>query len=285
MRIYNAAGYTILFLYLLLASIFAPSTWNPILGAGVAFIYLLFIWFFGGIYLAVIVHMGIAHRALDFNEGFIKLITLMYSTAGMYVNPISWVNRHRLHHAYADKPGDPNKLDADGFWKTLYLIFFPYQCQADFARDEIFKSWTFRLVSNEYFALIAQFSSYGILWLLVRDWQYALLLWLSVRVFALYVNLIQNYWTHDRRFGTRRYPNDDDNAMNIGDWLPVTSTFSACLQNNHHHYSQLLRLSHDPSEYDFGFLVVRLIKKMGLVSATPSGLQKPRDIPLQELGF
>ena len=23
--------------------------------------------------------------------------------------------------------------------------------------------------------------------------------------------------------------------MNIGDWLPVIGTFSACLQNNHHH--------------------------------------------------
>ena len=285
MRIYNVAGYTVISIYLLLAGIFAPSAWSPLLGAGAAFIYLLFIWFFGGVYLAVILHMGIAHRALDFNEGFIKLITLMYNKAGIYVNPTTWVNRHRHHHAYSDKSGDPNKLDEDGFWKTLYLIFFPYKCQSNFATDEIFKSWLFRLVSNSYFAVFAQLSSYGLLWLLVRDWKYALLLWLGVRVFALYVNMIQNYWTHDRRFGARRYQNDDDNAMNINDWLPVTSTFSACLQNNHHHYSQLLRLSHDLREYDFGFLVVRLIKAMHLVTATPSGLQKPLDIPLQELGF
>ena len=41
--------------------------------------------------------------------------------------------------------------------------------------------------------------------------------------------------------------------MNIGEWLPVTATFSACLQNNHHHSPGLLRLSHEESEYDFGF--------------------------------
>lgn len=285
MRIYNVAGYTVISIHLLLAGIFAPTAWGPLLGAGVAFTYLLFVWFFGGVYLAVILHMGIAHRALDFNEGFIKLITLMYNTVGIYVNPTTWVDRHRHHHAYSDKPGDPNKLDEDGFWKTVYLILLPYKCQSNLATDDIFKSWIFRLVSNQYFAVLAQFSSLGILWLVVRDWRYALLLWVGVRVFALYVNMVQNYWTHDRRFGTRRYPNDDDNAMNISDWLPVTSTFSACLQNNHHHYSRLLRLSHDLSEYDFGFLVVRLIKAIRLVNATPSGLQKPNDIPLQELGF
>jgi fatty-acid desaturase len=37
---------------------------------------------------------------------------------GVYVDPVSWVNRHRLHHQFADHVGDPNKLDADGFWQT-----------------------------------------------------------------------------------------------------------------------------------------------------------------------
>ena len=40
----------------------------------------------------------------------------------------------------------------------------------------------------------------------------------------------------------------DDNAMNIGDWLPVMATFSACWQNNHHlsspapHHARLRRV-------------------------------------------
>src|SRR5439155_363152 len=95
-------------------------------------------------------------------------------------------------------------------------------------------------------------------------------LWCSVRLVGLWTNMVQNYWTHDRRFGARRY-HDDDNAMNIGDWLPVTATFSACLQNNHHHHPQFLRLSHAPEEYDFGFRVVRLMKSLRLVAATRTG--------------
>jgi fatty-acid desaturase len=97
--------------------------------------------------------------------------------------------------------------------------------------------------------------------------------------------MIQNYWTHDRRFGYRRYNDEGDNAMNIGDWLPVTATFSACLQNNHHHSPALLRLSHEESEYDLGFMAVKIMKSLGLVSATAKGAQLPEDIPLRSLNF
>jgi fatty-acid desaturase len=65
----------------------------------------------------------------------------------------------------------------------------------------------------------------------------------------------------------------------------VTATFSACLQNNHHHYPTLLRLSHDESEYDFGFLTVKVMKRLGLVKATGRGEIVPNDVPLAALDF
>jgi fatty-acid desaturase len=73
--------------------------------------------------------------------------------------------------------------------------------------------------------------------------------------------------------------------MNISDWLPVTATFSACLQNNHHHSPGLLRLSHDESEYDLGFTAVKIMKALGLVRATGRGTELPKDIPLRSLNF
>jgi fatty-acid desaturase len=119
----------------------------------------------------------------------------------------------------------------------------------------------------------------------VRDLKFALVMWVGLRIFALWVNMIQNYWTHTREFGYRRYPDEHDNAMNIGEWFPVTATFSACLQNNHHHYPRLLRLSHDDSEYDFGFATVKLMKSLGLVEATKLGAYRPKDLPLGALDF
>ena len=285
MKIYNLTGYSLIAIHVVASGLAAPEHWGFVLGATIGFLYLVFIWFLGGLYLSDVMHMGIAHKTLAFKEWFTKLVTIFNSITGIYINPMTWVNRHRHHHAFSDHENDPNKLADDGFWKTMYLCIFPYRCKSNLAQDAIFESWTFRLVSSSAFGLFSQFVSFGVLWVLVRDWRYALVLWCSVRVFALWINMVQNYWTHDRRFGTRTYDDDHDNAMNLGEWLPVTASFSASLQNNHHHFPNFLRTSHDTSEYDFGFLTVRAMKAIGLVKATPSGAQLPAGVALEEVGF
>jgi stearoyl-CoA desaturase (delta-9 desaturase) len=284
MPIYNVVGYTAIGLHVLAAGLTAPPSWGFLGGAAGGFGYVLLIWLVGGVYLSNVLHMGLAHRALEYPPWFVKGLALVNNTVAIYVDPTGWVNRHRHHHAFSDRPGDPNKLPEDGFWKTLYLCLVPYPCRSNLATDPIFRTAVMRLVSSSYFAAVSVVLSYGLLWLVVGDWRYALALWVGARVTALWVNLIQNYWTHDRRFGTRRYP-DDDNAMNIGDWLPVTATFGACLQNNHHHFPRFLRCSHDPDEYDWGFTTVRAMRALGLVRATAAGLRRPEGIPLREVGW
>jgi fatty-acid desaturase len=284
MKIYNAIGYLIILLYALACMYSAPAHLGPWAGLLIGAVYFIFCWFLAGLYLADILHLGIAHRSLDYKEWFMKAVTVVNNTLGIYVEPVSWVNRHRLHHKNADHDGDPNKLSSDGFWRTAYLCLLPYQCIENVAGDEILKSRPFRIVGNPMFAILAQVASFYLLWKLVGSLKFTLVMWFGMRIFAWWVNMIQNYWTHTRDFGYRRY-DDDDNAMNIGEWLPVTATFSACLQNNHHHYPGILRLSHDKSEYDFGFLTVKLMKSLGLVKASPTGAVLPKDVPLSALDF
>jgi stearoyl-CoA desaturase (delta-9 desaturase) len=283
MKIYNVLGFGLLALQLLISAFLAPPELGPWWGMVVGLGYLLISWFIAGIYLSDMIHLGIAHRALDYKEWFIKTLTLVNNTVGVYVDPVSWVNRHRLHHKFSDHAGDPNKLDADGFWKTLYLCVIPYPVTADLATDDILKTWPMRLVSHPLFIIISPVLSIGFLWLFVRDWPFAIGVWAGVRIFALWVNMVQNYWTHDRRWGTRTYADEHDNAMNIGDWLPVTATFSACWQNNHHHYPHLLRTTHAPGEFDFGYMTVRVMGALGLVKPSKTGTVKPNDLALAEL--
>lgn len=285
MKVYNIAGYTIILIYALACMVFAPPHIGPWVGLLIGAAYFVACWFVGGVYLSCVIHMGIAHRALDYQDWFVKAITVVNNAFGVYIDPVAWVNRHRLHHKFSDHPGDPNKLASDGFWRTMVLCVFPYQCEANMANDEIFKSWSFRLVSNWGFAVASQVFNFGLLWWLVGDLAFAAVIWGVFRVFALWINMIQNYWTHDRRFGYRRYDDARDNAMNIGEWLPVTATFSACLQNNHHHSPGLLRLSHAETEYDFGFRAVRAMKALGLVKATAKGATIPEEVPLAALKF
>jgi len=284
MRIYSLAGYSIIVFYLLGCAYFAPAHWGPWAGTLIGATYLTFCWVLGGLYLADVLHLGIAHRSLDYKEWFIKAVTIVNSIFAIYVGPIGWVNRHRLHHMHADHPGDPNKLSGDGFWRTAYLCLMPYQCTENLANDRILQSRTFRVVENSFFAFLVQAFGFYLLWKLAGSLKFALVMWVGARIFALWVNMIQNYWTHTRNFGYRRY-HDDDNAMNVGEFLPVTATFSACLQNNHHHYPGLLRLSHEKSEYDFGFLTVKIMKSLGLVKASSTGALVPKDVPLEALDF
>lgn len=284
MRIYNAAGYACLLLYAAASVYFAPPHLGPWAGLAVGMAYLTACWFVAGVYLSCVIHLGIAHRALNYKEWFVKGLTLVNNGLGVYVDPVSWVNRHRLHHRYADHAGDPNKLGSDGFWKTMYLCLFPYRTTVNVANDAILQTWPMRLAGHPVFFVVAQTLNFLALWWLVGDAVFAAVLWVGTRVFALWVNMVQNYWTHDRRFGYRRY-DDEDNAMNIADWLPVTATFSACLQNNHHHSPQFLRLSHEEGEYDFGFMAVKAMKALGLVRASRYGEVLPKDIPLRSVGF
>lgn len=283
MKIYNVLGIASLALHLLLSAFLAPHWLGPWWGMVVGFSYLLAPWFVAGVYLSDMIHLGIAHRALDYRPWFIKTVTLVNNAFGVYVNPVSWVGRHRLHHKFSDHEGDPNKLESDGFWRTLYLCLFPYPCKENMANDDILGTWPFRMVSHPVFMLISPILSVGLLWLFVRDMKFAVGVWLGVRVFALWVNMVQNYWTHDRRWGTRRYDVASDNAMNIGDWLPVTATFSACWQNNHHFYPHLLRTSHHPDEYDFGYITVRGMGALGLVRPSKTGARRPPDLALGEV--
>jgi fatty-acid desaturase len=283
-KIYSLTGYLIILVYMLACMFSAPSRIGPWTGLLIGGVYFVFCWFLAGLYLADVLHLGIAHRSLDYKEWFIKAVTIVNNTFGIYVDPIAWVNRHRLHHKNADHDGDPNKLSGDGFWRTMYLCVLPYRCNEELTSDDILQSLSFRVTANPIFAIVAQAASFYLLWRLAGSLKFALVMWFGMRIFALWVNMIQNYWTHTRNFGYRRY-DDDDNAMNIGEWLPVTAIFSACLQNNHHHYPGLLRLSHKESEYDFGFLTVKVMKSLGLVKATTRGEKIPNDVPLGELGF
>jgi hypothetical protein len=90
MKKYNAIGIAILALSVAASALFAPEALGPWRGAGIGILYILFVWFLAGIYLSDVIHMGIAHGALDYEIWFIKTLVLLNNTVGIYVDPVSW---------------------------------------------------------------------------------------------------------------------------------------------------------------------------------------------------
>jgi fatty-acid desaturase len=120
--------------------------------------------------------------------------------------------------------------------------------------------------------VVSQVFNFWRLYWLLGALRCAATMWVGMCAFSLWVNLIQNYWTHDRRFDACRYDDSHNNTMNIADWPSVTASASACLQNNHHYAPWFLRLSDEDWECDFGFAAVKAMKALGLVRATRSGV-------------
>jgi stearoyl-CoA desaturase (delta-9 desaturase) len=284
LRHYILIGYVVTIGVIAAGTLWFPFHDSRLASLGVTLGYYALVWMLCGLFLGDVVHLALAHKAMEVKPWFLYLIMILNNTLGCYLNLVSWCNRHRLHHLYADHVGDPNKRPEDGFWVTFYRSQFAYPSIAELTKEPIFSTWPVRLFNNTAYALFSQLTSFLFAWWLVGDWRLALVLWVGIRAIASYVHWIQNFWAHDRRFGTRRHA-DDDNAMNITHWLPVLLSFSACLQNNHHHAPRFIRLSHSNDEPDWGFVTLRWLYKLGVVTPTEAGLKIPEGADLTEVGL
>jgi len=91
MKTYSLVGFATLAFQALLSAYLAPPWLGPWWGMTVGLGYLVGSWFLGGLYLSDIIHLGIAHRALDYKPWFIKAVTLVNNTVGVYVELVCFV--------------------------------------------------------------------------------------------------------------------------------------------------------------------------------------------------
>src|SRR5947208_17069240 len=75
-KIYSLTGYLIILVYMLACMFSAPSRIGPWTGLLIGGVYFVFCWFLAGLYLAAFLHLGIAHRSLDYKAWFIKAVTM-----------------------------------------------------------------------------------------------------------------------------------------------------------------------------------------------------------------
>src|SRR5260370_2164880 len=94
MKIYNIAGYSIIFAYMLACMYFAPTQLGPWTGMLIGGVYFIFCWFLGGLYFADVLHFGIAHCSLDYKELFIKIVTVVNNNFGLFVGTVAFVDFH-----------------------------------------------------------------------------------------------------------------------------------------------------------------------------------------------
>jgi len=91
----------------------------------------------------------------------------------------------------------------------MYLCLFPYKPNSRGQRRDPQTVVVSAGVEPRVSPWWSRHSNLLLLSALVGDWRFAVAIWLG-RAFCAVVNMIQNYWTHDRRYGYRRYEDGDN---------------------------------------------------------------------------
>ena len=216
---------------------------------------------------SVFYHRCFSHRAFRTHR-VVQFVFAFLGAAATQRGPLWWAAHHRLHHAHADTDADPHS-STKGFWWSHMLWFL---CRENF-RTPLYRvrdlarvpelAWLNRydLTAPVVFA-VAMFALGHFLepaFPETSGWR--MLLWGFVipTVLLMHVTFAVNSLSH--RIGRRRFATADGSRNNA--WLAVLSCGEGW-HNNHHRFAASARLGFYWWQLDFGWLGVRLLKRLGL---------------------
>jgi stearoyl-CoA desaturase (delta-9 desaturase) len=215
-------------------------------------------------------HRLLSHRAFRTTRFFQFILTLLGVLAAQN-GPLWWVGHHRHHHKHADGEGDVHSPRANFFWSHMGWLFSTKCLQvrthlvADLARLA-----EMRFLEKHYYLVVLGYAAllYGageIWWHMdpgasVDGLQ--LVVWGSIAstVFAYHAIWSANSVCH--RFGTRRFPTQDESRNNL---LVTLLTLGDGWHHNHHYCPYSARHGFRWWEIDINYGILRLLERLGLV--------------------
>ncbi len=252
--------------------LFYPREWffiaMQLLGAA-AFVYALFnsagaeYWLLSLLGYTFITCLGITvtfHRLLTHRSYKVwKPIEYFFSflgNLGCTGSSVGWVFVHRMHHIYADKPGDPHSPVTLG---PVGAIVGDYSSRFNkWAVREIINDPIHRFMHEWYIAmvLIVAAIAYAV------SFETLIYFFLIPIFFNTIASRFSNWIDHDPRFGVRENRKHNDQSHNVWWWAYLT--FGEGWHNNHHLHPGDYRIGRKWYQFDPGRYVIELLMFLGL---------------------
>jgi stearoyl-CoA desaturase (delta-9 desaturase) len=217
-------------------------------------------WVGGSLGIGMGFHRLLTHRAYKVPKP-VEYFLAVCGTLALEGGPIQWVVTHRIHHAKADRPGDPHTPRDGGWWAHIGWILWGTAQNHDQATlahyaPDLVKDRFYRWL-NTYFYVPLIFVGAALLFF--GGW--GVLLWgLSVRlILALHATWLVNSATH--LWGKTRFETGD-NSRNT--WWVALVTFGEGWHNNHHAHPTSARHGLHWYEFDLNWLGIRALQFLGL---------------------
>lgn len=227
-----------------------------------------YIWHMMGVTIGY--HRLLAHRSFQCLKP-IEYFWVMGGYLAFEGSPIWWATMHRCHHRYTDQPLDPHAPRFDwmnAYYGWIFHSHYPAHIDPDLQARDLVRDPLYRFLEQagrwERAHVLAIFTCllFRLLLLLCFGWVVALaslLAALTVQQIPLLLNVI----CHLPKLGYKNYPTGDD-SVNV--WWVALLTAGEGWHNNHHAFPGSARSGFKSFELDLSWLMIRCMKRLGLVS-------------------
>jgi stearoyl-CoA desaturase (delta-9 desaturase) len=210
--------------------------------------------------------ISLGYHRLHTHRSFVVPIWLEYifATCGALTlegGPISWVGTHRIHHQFADKPGDPHSPREGGWWAHMGWLLWGETMHNN---TKAFTRYTPDLGKHRYYVWLNNY--HWVPTVVLAGILYAigglpLVLWgVFFRVvFGLHATWLVNSATH--MWGYRRFNTRDDSRNT---WWVALMTFGEGWHNNHHAHPTSARHGLAWYEFDPSWLTLKVLRAVGI---------------------
>jgi fatty-acid desaturase len=226
-------------------------------------------------------HRCLTHHAFDFKFKWLERIFVTFGALSLQRGPIFWSGVHRIHHQHADKVGDPHNRQ-ESFWKAhvLWLGHVDPHFKWGYRLNE-YKDYAPDIASDPYYRWLDRiyYLPTLILWLLfylIGGWGWFFWGGPISTVIHWHVIWSTNSLTHGSGYKTFKTPDGSSN-----NWFVTLLSSGEGWHNNHHAFPSSANQGFVHWwEFDFTYLIIMLLEKLGLVRnvkrPTPRAIQSKR---------
>lgn len=212
--------------------------------------------------------IGLGYHRLLTHRGFtlpkpLEYLFAIFGTLALQGGPIYWVGLHRVHHARADREGDPHSPRDGFFWSHMGWVLY-----GDSWRDIKERANRFNyapdLAKQPFYVWLTKYHYVpqvvvALILLALGDWP--MVLWgIFLRTtLTWHITWFVNSATHV--WGYQRFKSNDDSRNN---WWVALLAFGEGWHNNHHAHAASARHGLTWYEFDMNWIVIRILHFLGL---------------------
>jgi sn-1 stearoyl-lipid 9-desaturase len=218
-------------------------------------------------------HRALTHRALRMVRP-LEIATAILGALAFQGDPIDWVATHRIHHAHADRKGDPHSIRRGLMWAHVSWLF---RTNENLPTDEQRKRYTPDLWNDPVYQALRYLYvpmqiALAVLLFALGGWSWVVWGIFARLVFTYHATWLVNSAAH--AFGYRTYRTPD---RSVNSWFVALISWGEGWHNNHHAFPFSARHGLRWFEFDPTWWTIKLMAAMKLVDKVRVPTREMRD--------